>query len=75
MKLDKEKVNSIVSLPDEEMWRQISELARSYGFELPKKTPPHGELEKIRALASSNRVSLADAMKLMNTLKRSGKNG
>ncbi len=75
MKINKEKAERITRLPDEEMWCEILKLAKAYGLSLPERTPSHSDLEKIRAIASSGKVNMGDAMKMVNDLKRSAGNG
>lgn len=70
MKLDREKLNAMVALPDDELWKSIVEIGKSHGFTLPNKTPPHDEMEKLRDLARDGaRLNLANAIKILNKYK------
>ena len=70
MKLDREKLNAMVALPDDELWKSIVEIGKSHGFTLPNKTPTHDEMEKLRDLARDGaRLNLANAIKILNKYK------
>lgn len=70
MKLDRDKLNAMVALPDDELWKSIVEIGKSHGFTLPNKTPPHDEMEKLRDLARDGaRLNLANAIKILNKYK------
>ncbi len=73
MKINKEKLQSITKLPDEQMWREIVNMGKCYGFNLPEKTPSKTDLMKLREIVGGGKISMGEAMKLMNDLKR-GKN-
>ena len=67
MKIDKEKLNSLVELSDDELWRNVVELGRSHGLSLPNKTPPHDELDKLRAIVKDgSRLNMTTAVKLLS---------
>jgi hypothetical protein len=70
MKFDKDKLNELVSLSDDELWRTVVEIGRSHGFTLPTRTPEHAELEKLRAIArDGSKMNLGLAMKMLNRYK------
>jgi hypothetical protein len=70
MKFDKDKLNELVSLSDDELWRTVEEIGRSHGFTLPTRTPEHAELEKLRAIArNGSKMNLGLAMKMLNRYK------
>ncbi len=74
MKIDKEKLNALAALPDAELWAQIRRMTEGYGINLPEKTPPKEELQKLRALFSdTNKLNLFGAMKIINDYKRGNK--
>ncbi len=75
MKINKEKIEAITRLPDDEMWREIVSIAKGYGFSIPEKTPSCEELQRIRSIASGGKINMVEAMKLMNNLKRGQGNG
>ena len=71
MRFDKDKLNELVSLNDDELWRTVVEIARSHGFSLPTKTPEHAELEKLRRIArDGSKMNVALAMKLLSKYRR-----
>ena len=71
MRIDKEKLKELASLPDDELWARVVELAGGYGFTLPKQTPPHSELEKLRsAVSPDGKPSLGEALRLLNEYRR-----
>ena len=66
MRLDRDKLNELVNLPDDQLWGKVVEIAKSHGFTLPQKTPEHSELEKLRSIArDGSKMNLASAMKLL----------
>lgn len=76
MKIDREKLNAVVNLSDEDLWRMIRELAKSHGITLPEAVPPHSELEKVRgALSHGGSPNIAEAIRVVNNYRRGCKNG
>lgn len=66
MKLDRNKLNEMVNLPDDELWKKVVEIGKGHGFILPEKTPEHSELEKLRSIARDGaKMNLASAMRLL----------
>ena len=66
MKLDKNKLNELVNLPDDELWKKVVEIGKTHGFVLPAKTPDHDELEKLRSIARDGaKMNVASALKLL----------
>lgn len=70
MKLNKDIISRLQGLDDEALWREIRGMAKSYGLNLPDKTPTKGELEKVRSALSIGEISTAEAMRLVNEYKR-----
>lgn len=67
MKLDRDKLNELVNLPDDELWKKVVEIGRSHGFILPEKTPEHSELEKLRSIARDGaKMNVASALKILS---------
>lgn len=70
MRFDRDKLNEMVALPDDELWKKVVEIGRSHGFVLPSKTPEHAELEKLRSIArDGSRINVGLAMKMLNKYK------
>ena len=70
MRFDKDKLNEMVALPDDELWKKVVEIGRSHGFVLPSKTQEHAELEKLRSIArDGSRINVGLAMKMLNKYK------
>ena len=74
MRVDKEKLNALVALPDGELWCEVRKIAKSYGFTLPEKTPCESDMQKLRgAVTGSGKINLGDAVKILNDYKRKNK--
>ena len=70
MKLNREMLKKYAALGDDELWSEICTLGAKYGYKLPKSTPSHAEMEKIRTLLRGDeKVGLSEAMKLLNEYK------
>ena len=72
MRFDREKLEALASLPDDRLWEEVVRIAASFGYSLPKNTPPHSELEKMREAARAERINLNEAMRLVSRYKREG---
>lgn len=70
MRFDKSRLEALAALPDDKLWSEVVRIAQSFGYELPKTTPPHQDLEKMRAAVKSERISIPDAVKLINQYKK-----
>lgn len=71
MKIDKEKLNALTSLPNDELWCEIRKVAKSYGFTLPEKTPADSEMQKLRGTVSGGcKLNLGDAVKILNDYRK-----
>lgn len=67
MRFDKEKLNELINLPDDELWRTVVAIGRTHGFALPEKTPAHEDLEKLRKIAKDgSRMNVGAAMKILS---------
>lgn len=74
MKIDKTKLDAMLSLSNDELWTEIREIAKSRGITMPERTPSNSELMKVRsALADADKLNLPTAMRLVNELKRGEK--
>jgi hypothetical protein len=76
MKLDKNKLDELKRLNDEELWIQIRAVAKENGITLPDRNPSEGELKQLRELLFvQDRINPLTAMKMINKFKRGGDNG
>ena len=69
MKIDREKIAALAALPDDELWHEIVTIGAKHGFNMPKKTPPHSELEKLRNTVGGDKLKLGDALRILNSFK------
>ena len=70
MRFDKTKLEALAALPDDKLWAEVVRIADGFGYSLPKQTPPHPELEKMRNAVKSDRINVADALRVVNQYKR-----
>ncbi len=70
MRIDKAQLEAIAALPDDQLWKTVVSMARGYGFSLPEKTPPHEELEKLRAAVNSPKINVSEALRLLNNYRK-----
>ena len=71
MRIDKEKLNALTSMPDDKLWGEVRKIAKSYGFTLPEKTPNACEMQKLRgAVSNGGRLNLGDAVKILNEYRK-----
>lgn len=70
MKLNKEELERIAALNDDELWRTVVTMASSYGFKLPEKTPEHCELDRLRSAVNGSKLNLTEAIRLLNSYKK-----
>lgn len=70
MKFSKEELEALARLPDDKLWEEVKRIAAGYGINLPQKVPSHEELEKLRSIATANKIPMGEAMMLINKYKR-----
>lgn len=70
MRINKEKLEALTNLPDDKLWAEIVAVAASYGFALPKETPPKETLAKLRSAVSGDKLNVADAIKVLNKYRK-----
>ena len=70
MRIDKDKLNALCSMPDDELWCEICKIAKGYGFTLPKSTPCESDMQKLRGAVGNGKINLGDAVKILNEYKR-----
>ena len=73
MRIDRGKLQELLSKPDSELWGEIVSIAAKHGYTLPEKTPPHEELERLRSLAMEPKINITDAMRLLKQYKKGEK--
>lgn len=73
MKINKEKLDALCALPDEELWREVQKIAATYGLKLPDKTPSKEEMQKMRSTVCGTKINLSEAIKLINSYKGGGR--
>ena len=70
MTFNKEKLEALAALPDDQLWAEVTKIADSFGYTLPNTPPPHSELEKMRNAVKGDKINLTEAMRVVNRLKR-----
>jgi hypothetical protein len=70
MRFDREKLEALAALPDEKLWAEVVRIADMYGYSLPKETPSHTDLEKMRGAVRSDKINVSEALKLVNQYKK-----
>ncbi|MBP5210151.1 MAG: hypothetical protein J6125_04740 [Clostridia bacterium] len=70
MKIDRDALSALCALDDKDLWAALVRAGESKGLSLPAATPPHEEMEKIRALLRSpEKTDPTEAMKLLRRLR------
>ena len=72
MRIDPDKLNALLRLSDDELWHEIVSVAASKGFKLPEGTPPHAELERLRATVRDGRLNVGSALKIIDNYRKNG---
>ena len=70
MRFDREKLEALASLPDDKLWAEVVGIAERYGYSLPKETPSHTDLEKMRTAARAEKINVSEALRLVNQYKK-----
>ncbi len=73
MKIDKEKLDSLMRLSDDELWCEIVRVAGSRGFKLPECTPPHTELQRLRDTVRDGKINVGAALKIIDNYRKGTK--
>ena len=73
MKIDKEKLDKLLSLPDDKLWAEIVRLGGAYGMKIPTAPPPADQMARLRSAVNTDKLRMSDAIKLMNEIKREGR--
>ena len=72
MKINKEQLERLASLPDDKLWEEIVNMGKKYGIKMPSATPAHSELEKLRATVRGSRLNVAEAMRILGSYRKGG---
>ena len=70
MRFDREKLEALAAMPDDQLWTEVVRIAAGFGYALPKETPPHSELEKMRGAVRADKINVAEAMRFVNQYKK-----
>ena len=73
MRINKEQLDALVRLPDDELWQKIRSMAGGYGVTLPSATPSHSEMMQLRSAVNGNKINLSEAMRLLNNYRKENK--
>ena len=73
MRVNKDELNRLKELSDEELWAEIVRLGGRYGVKMPTATPPHDQLEKLRATFSGVKLNIPGALKILDEYRQGGK--
>ena len=71
MKIDKERLDRMLSMSDDELWCEIRGICERVRISVPTKTPPHDKLDRLREVARSGKISFSDAMRMLADYKKS----
>ncbi len=69
MRFDKARLEALAALPDDKLWSEVVRIADSFGYTLPKNTPPHSDLEKMRDAVRADKINVGEALRLVNRYK------
>lgn len=69
MRFDRARLEALAALPDDKLWAEVLKIADSFGYSLPRQTPPHSELEKMRDAVKSDRINVSEALRVVNQYK------
>ena len=71
MKLSQEQLKRLSALPDAELEAELRRMAEKKGLKLPASSPSHEDLEKLRALLTSEGgFGMLGAMRYYNEFKK-----
>ena len=70
MRFDKSRLEALAAMPDDKLWAEVVKIAEGFGYNLPKQTPPHSDLEKMRDAVKSDKINVAEALKIANKYKK-----
>ena len=75
MKIDKEKLDKLLSLPDDKLWAEIVKVGGKYGFTLPKDPPPKEQIDRLRSTVKGEKVNAQEAIRILGSIRKGNGNG
>ena len=73
MKINTEKLAKFADLGDEELWQSMLAIASAHGQKINAPMPPHEDMDRIRRIMrGEEKISLGEAMKILNSYKKGG---
>lgn len=69
MKINREKIEALCAMPDDELWREVQKIASGYGFKLPDKVPSKEDMQKMRNAVCGTKINLTEALKIINNYR------
>lgn len=70
MRIDPKKLEALLSMSDDGLWREIVSVGARHGFKIPEKTPPREEMEKLRNACKGGRINTASALKIIDSYRK-----
>ena len=71
MRLDKEKINRLAALPDEQLWKEIQSMLKKHGIFLPDRVPSTEDMKRLRdAFAVGEGISPMEAARFIGEYKK-----
>ena len=70
MRFDKAKLEALAAMPDDQLWAEVVKIADGFGYALPRQTPSHADLEKMRDAVRSEKINVSEALKIVSRYKK-----
>ena len=71
MRINKEKIERLAALPDEELWKEIRSMLSKHGIHLPDRIPSHEDMKRLRdAFVLGEGISPMEAARFIGEYKR-----
>ncbi len=70
MRFDKAKLEALAAMPDDQLWAEVVKIADGFGYALPRQTPAHADLEKMREAVRSEKINVSEALKIVSRYKK-----
>jgi hypothetical protein len=76
MRIDRDKLQKLLAMSDEELWRTVCAIGNDHGLDLPKAPPPKEDMARLRGAIDGNAgINVGEAIRVVKSYKRSEKNG